>query len=230
MIKPRKKRKEGDQFRVVEPVQRFEYGEIVELYRDDGSGAPYFVATSIGMTKGGSLNIRRLKPLRDPKWTTWQGGYAPPVHQDMFIEVLKRNGTIKRGSAWIFDWRHDRLHTDIMGYRLVEEKTTEVEWDGEGLPPVGCRCEYAHRTSDSWNVCTVIGYFEDWVWLHASTHTVPHSVKRDIFRFQPISTAREKAVKDMLRITESMDSRRQAMVALYKAGYRKVHNNPEEQK
>ena len=65
-------------------------------------------------------------------------------------------------------WRHDNLSTDIIAYRLhkpQEVAQTEAEqeadldecigqspvtaWSGEGLPPVGCECEFMKHTLDA---------------------------------------------------------------------------------
>lgn len=72
------------------------------------------------------------------------------------------NQVSKAGYAF---WRHDNLSTDIIAYRLRQPKEvahTEEEqeadlnecigqapvttWSGEGLPPVGCECEFMKHT------------------------------------------------------------------------------------
>lgn len=75
------------------------------------------------------------------------------------------NQVSKAGYAF---WRHDNLSTDIIAYRLHQPQQvaqTEAEqeaalnerigqapgllWNGEGLPPVGCECEYRkHKKSE----------------------------------------------------------------------------------
>ncbi|WP_338570548.1 hypothetical protein VRB37_16630 [Erwinia billingiae] len=40
-----------------------------------------------------------------------------------------------------------------------------IEWDGEGLPPVGCECEWLASGDHDWLKIRVLDYNEDEVWL-----------------------------------------------------------------
>lgn len=103
-------------------------------------------------------------------WIEWGGGECQ-VEEGTLVDVKYRDGVIKKGlraliansgrSASRLFWVKDNIPTDIIAYRLHQPKevahTEEeqeidlnecigqapvTEWNGEGLPPVGCECEY----------------------------------------------------------------------------------------
>lgn len=105
-------------------------------------------------------------------WIDWVGGECP-VSDSTIVEVRYRNGEVKAAAqADFYEWGHGRPHfvttgRDIIAYRLhqpQEAEQTEADdeadlnecighdavqvWSGEGLPPVGCECEFMKHNRD----------------------------------------------------------------------------------
>lgn len=103
-------------------------------------------------------------------WINWGGGECP-VNGDTVVEVKYRNplpGHINNRQACYFSWSHEDDDGDIIAYRLHKPKEAEQAkadneadlnecigqdaepvWVGEGLPPVGCECQYRkHKKSE----------------------------------------------------------------------------------
>lgn len=102
-------------------------------------------------------------------WIQWAGGGCPV---DGVVDVKLRNGHItKKRMADSLDWNHYKPDGDgaIIAYRLhnpeinsranddrLEQDLNECigqdvdmpEWNGEGLPPVGCECELKYKCHD----------------------------------------------------------------------------------
>jgi len=55
------------------------------------------------------------------------------------------------------------------------KKAQEVEWDGDGLPPVGVECEFIHPgiTSEGWQIGTIKAYFDDRVAIKSNPSIWP---------------------------------------------------------
>jgi len=118
-------------------------------------------------------------------------------------------------------------------------KTEAPEWDGEGLPPVGCKCEV---DIGGWVECEVIAHFRQRRGMVAAFIT-PYpggdgSVRLDSLVaecFRPIRTpaqqAEDEAVNDMVRVMSSVFSPlfggHDLARALYRAGYRKREGDHE---
>lgn len=107
-------------------------------------------------------------------WIEWHGGECP-VDSDAIVEVKYRipkpyqynNYNDRAGD---FDWEHIGSNADIIAYRLhkpdaksranddrMEQDLNEcigqgvaAEWDGDGLPPVGCECEVSVDGGNTW--------------------------------------------------------------------------------
>lgn len=105
-------------------------------------------------------------------WIDWQGGECP-VDSDAIVEVKFRNPSrnkFNNDRAGDFAWSHDGFGGDIIAYRLRQPAKSEQacddaaeaddeadlnecigqdvdtpEWNGEGLPPVGCECELKYK-------------------------------------------------------------------------------------
>lgn len=97
-------------------------------------------------------------------WIEWGGGERP-VDGESIVDVKQRdNWTSEGDAAKCWKWNHVGDYADIIAYRLhkpdinsranddrLERDLNEcigqdvtAEWDGKGLPPVGCECEYVH--------------------------------------------------------------------------------------
>lgn len=94
-------------------------------------------------------------------WIEWGGGECP-IPDDALVEVQFRNRTAfhvaKTSDANLLRWSQDGSDMDIIAYRMSmpSEKYAQFEasqeWNGEGLPPVGCECEVSVDGGRSW--CT----------------------------------------------------------------------------
>lgn len=97
-------------------------------------------------------------------WINWGGGECP-VPDDALVEVQFRNRTAfhvaKNSDANLLRWSQDGSDMDIIAYRMSmpSEKYAQFEasqvWNGEGLPPVGCECEYSLNGGKTWWNCKV---------------------------------------------------------------------------
>lgn len=111
--------------------------------------------------------------VKNEGWIEWGGGECP-VSDSTIVEVRYRNGEVKAAApADFYEWGHGRPHfvttgRDIIAYRLhklqeAEQAKADEEadlnecigqdappaWTGEGLPPVGCECEFMKHTLDA---------------------------------------------------------------------------------
>lgn len=106
---------------------------------------------------------------------------------------------------------------------------SKQEWNGEGLPPVGCECEFnAHDRG--WGKCVVLYASEFTVLLRTDRESDPEEafVPEDI-EFRPIRSEsdkkREVAIEEINSLVgdiEKYPTWRDAIAAIYDAGYRKV--------
>lgn len=108
-------------------------------------------------------------------WIEWGGGECPVDDGEVVDVMFGRGGRIiSTNIADFWRWSHSGTDSDIISYRLhkpqeaienddeddlnecIGQDVTQV-WSGEGLPPVGCECEYTMQTitGDDWNQCTV---------------------------------------------------------------------------
>lgn len=113
-------------------------------------------------------------------WIDWGGGECP-VEIGVLVDVKLRNGRTEYvqkahsvdGYASYPFWRNDNAGGDIISYRLYQPQEAEQAeaddeadlnecigqgaapvWSGEGLPPVGCKCEYLDR-NNGWYPVTI---------------------------------------------------------------------------
>jgi hypothetical protein len=78
-------------------------------------------------------------------------------------------------------WNHEGTDSDIIAYRLHQPQEAEQAkadeeadlnecigqdaapvWNGKGLPPVGCECEWQDKNTKQWNPVKVV-YASEWV-------------------------------------------------------------------
>lgn len=171
-------------------------------------------------------------------WIQWAGGDCP-VDSDAIVEVKYRKPNpyqFNNDRAGDFTWSHDGFDGDIIAYRLQQPTKSEqacddvaeaddeadlnecigqdvvTEWDGEGLPPVGIKCEHCPggTTQHEWEVVTVAGVhkntstgFTDY-WLvreNGSSYIVGNP-----YRFRPLRTevdkARDEAIQSMTSVID----------------------------
>ena len=98
-------------------------------------------------------------------WIEWGGGERPPVATGTMVDVKLRSRHItKNRTAGSLEWKHYtpdgagsiiayRLHNPDINSRANDDRLEQdlnecigqdvdmPEWNGEGLPPVGCECE-----------------------------------------------------------------------------------------
>lgn len=112
-------------------------------------------------------------------WIEWGGGECP-VSDNAMVDVRYRDGQIHKAQlADSYEWGHGYAHfvttsADIIAYRLHQPQevaqTKEDDeadlnecisqdaapvWNGEGLPPVGCECEYSLNGGKTWWKCKI---------------------------------------------------------------------------
>lgn len=104
----------------------------------------------------------------------WGGGKHPPVSTNTVVDVKLEKGYVQSGyPAGEYSWEHVWLGSNIIAYRLhkpqeaeqakadeeadmnecIGQDTAQV-WNGEGLPPVGCECEYLDSNNE-WYPVTI---------------------------------------------------------------------------
>lgn len=88
-------------------------------------------------------------------WIDWGGGDCPVDGREMVDVIFGRGGRISTNIADCWRWNHSGTDSDIIAYRLhkpLEQQLPSEEvplWNGEGLPPVGCECQYRkHKKSE----------------------------------------------------------------------------------
>lgn len=156
-------------------------------------------------------------------WIQWAGGECP-VDGDAVVEVKYRKPTpyqYNNDRAGDFSWAHDGIDGDIIAYRLhrdinyranddrLEQDLNECfgqgvdmpEWDGKGLPPVGCECEV--KRAIDWVKCKILFISEAHVVLMADEECCWNTCA---CQFRPLRTESERkrdaAINDMLTIID----------------------------
>lgn len=101
-------------------------------------------------------------------WIEWGGGECPVDTKTLVDIRLKVGFTYKSCHPGDYSWRHAGGGGDIIAYRLHKPQEAEQAkaddeadlnecigqtpapvWSGEGLPPVGCECQYRkHKKSE----------------------------------------------------------------------------------
>ena len=94
-------------------------------------------------------------------WISWCGGECP-VDGDVVVDVKFRaqgQADLDGDVADNFRWEHFSNGADVVAYRLHKSEHQKPEWDGEGLPPVGCECMVRGEIGDDgWYECKVIAH------------------------------------------------------------------------
>lgn len=71
-------------------------------------------------------------------WIKHDGSNECPLPSPSWCEVYRRPGKTRCSEAWRFNWRDIEMYRPVIGYK--DQDMSEQEWDGEGLPPIGCQC------------------------------------------------------------------------------------------
>lgn len=121
----------------------------------------------------------------------------------------------------------------VSGGAIIERRNSsiavyiqkQVEWNGEGLPPVGTVCEF-RVDEDDWRQCEVIAHKEDsavcWIHCNKISATNGSSVRPIRTPEQIAAEKREIAIREMEALGIGNPSRQSLLEALYDAGYRKL--------
>lgn len=107
-------------------------------------------------------------------WINWGGGECPVSASEMVDVIFGHGGRMSANIADCWRWSHDGTDSDIIAYRLHQPQEAEQAeaddeddlnecigqataplWNGEGLPPVGCECEYSLNGGKTWWKCKI---------------------------------------------------------------------------
>src|SRR5699024_1161478 len=95
-------------------------------------------------------------------------------------------------------WAHKDMRSDIIAYRpFLEDK--EQEWDGKGLPPVGCECECHHKGTYQ-GVVTVRYIGSELCVLLNHDHGEEQCGPIGVYKFRPIRIAVQRAEDEAMRM------------------------------
>lgn len=176
-------------------------------------------------TKITSEQYEAALAAKNDGWIDWVGGKHPPVSTNTVVDVKFKNGNVQSGyPAGEYSWVHAWQSSNIIAYRLHQPQEVEQTkagdeidlnecigqdaasvWNGEGLPPVGCECQYRkHKKSEQSEWFTgVVKYASEFTVVIQPVcypgETVGHPVN---FEFRKVSSEadkkRDKAVKTIM--------------------------------
>lgn len=171
-------------------------------------------------------------------WIEWRGGECP-LPDGAKCEYRMRDGDEDTAMVFALRWTRWGDDSEIIAYRpILDTKPGGVSrtpimdsyrdaqdpeppaWDGEGLPPVGCECEFEYCEVGAWVNAKVIGYDGPACVVALDGFGYFGSDRPGDFR--PLRSAEDRAVEEMQRITADAGSVEGGFRALYRAGYRKT--------
>jgi hypothetical protein len=156
-------------------------------------------------------------------WIEWGGGKHPPVSTNTVVDVKFKNGNAQSGyPAGEYSWEHVWQDCNIIAYRLhkpqeAEQAKTDDEtdlnecigqdaapvWNGEGLPPVGCECEF-EADDGSWGIGTVLCVGKNRIFWLCHEDGDEYTSEVNLREFRPLRTEagrkREEAIEEMIKI------------------------------
>lgn len=100
---------------------------------------------------------------------------------------------------------------------VTREQYEATGWDGTGLPPAGCECEYQYKVHGSkWRSFECIAV--DGKAVFGWSNNTPIALQSNTHNFRPIRSEAERAIDEMVRLSGVSIG---AAKILYDAGYRK---------
>lgn len=185
-------------------------------------------------------------------WIEWGGGKCP-VEKGVRVDVKYRDGDIYQNKPALGDrnirWSHVGSRNGIVAYRLhksqeaAQTKTNDKAdlnecigkdaapvWSGEGLPPVGCDCEF-EADDGSWGIGTVICVGKNRIFWLCHEDGDEYTSEVNPREFRPLRTEterkREAAIKELTSVIcgeipdTGMATAAMYAARIYDAGYRK---------
>ncbi|AVF34238.1 hypothetical protein [Rahnella sikkimica] len=137
-----------------------------------------------------------------PEWATFK---ERNTSGDLFFSEGHSVGCRVQGITTKHDFTFDDGNNDFTHLTLIAERRpiTEQAWDGKGLPPAGCICEYRGNDT-SWGEVKIIGHDEGKVVFKPSGEDYYGITPSHKAEFIPIRSsqdvARDKAVAKMVSI------------------------------
>lgn len=107
------------------------------------------------------------------------------------------------------------------GIKVTREQYEATDWDGVGLPPIGCDVEY-HCYLDGWVIINIVARVKGATFIEwkSGTYKGADIIRGDfpLERVRPLRTEAERAIDEMVRLSGVSIG---AAKILYDAGYRK---------
>lgn len=236
----------------------FSHKKGVTFYDKDGMGIKNgvsFICMDINGVRREEVTKEEFEAAIDKNdgWIDWAGGECP-VAGGTLVNVKQRDNWVSEccmPDDW--SWKHHGLSVDIIAYRLhkpdinsranddrLEQDLDEcigqgvdmTEWSGEGLPPVGVKCE-VRVGRDNYEECMVLysgehGCAFTYLGDNGEKHSIDCVSKHAAHHyFRPLRTEAEKArelgVSEMLKLMCGPQeyNYREICEIIYDAGYRK---------
>jgi len=82
---------------------------------------------------------------------------------------------------------------------LIERPKEEVVWDGVGLPPVGCECEWNCLNCNPWEKVTIVAKGDRWIIVKEADGTESIADAR-ICKFRPIQSPAQRHRNELIDI------------------------------
>lgn len=106
-----------------------------------------------------------------------------------------------------------------------------MEWNGKGIPPIGAVCEYYCLEVGEWRKCDIVAHYFARAVAVDMYDSSAVCLRADLFR--PLKTPehnaeeeeRLEAIGEMISYVGHYNIVRDAVAALYDAGYRKTEEN-----
>ena len=81
------------------------------------------------------------------------------------------------------------------------------EWNGDGLPAVGCECEAIHRSSDAWQQIIVVAVNGGAVFGFWAAGGTPCALPIEVYQFRPLRTEAERKRDDAKKAISELRDR-----------------------
>lgn len=121
-------------------------------------------------------------------------------------------------SSRIGGFKADTLASDYTTAIITREQYEATDWDGIGLPPVGCECESKQFAQIDWHKFRVVAVENGHVFGFWNDK-VGACLDSNHWEFRPIRTEAERAIDEMVQLSGVSIG---VAKILYDAGYRKA--------